>query len=335
MTESTQGLNYVKTTKKQLWDMVKELEAERSGSNGTATTTEVEKQARLDDAFSTLKTLNIENLEAGLDSVVSTLRAEKKVLEDLDLAIKEKQLQLKNVHDFEAAANSAVLMIEAKEKLAKEIDEKNRELLEATKEEANNILHEANEEARLLKEEAHEKSVAAEKIRTRQKEEWLYEFERQKKTKWDEFQDQVEAKLKDVKAREEEVAEREAEADEKDEKIAALERSIVELEADINNKVRMAEGKAKALAEREAKHAQELFEAQLKNELKGLETDKAHLTAQLMSARDRINELEKQLSNANERITTIATGALKAGADAATVTEVAKTVAAGASGKGR
>lgn len=333
MTQSVSDLSYVGTTKKQLWNMLKELEEETKGSNGTTTTTDVEKKIRIDEAFASIKLLDIKNMESGLMSVVNTLKSQKRILEDLDIAIAEKQAQLKSVYDLEAATNSAMNMIAAKEKLAKEIDEANKELIETAKSKSEVILTEAREAAEKVKEESNAEFEAAERSRRRQQEQWTYDFERQKKAKWDEFEDKVNEKVKLLKLREEKIADVEELIAEKDAEISELKANFEALEKDIQKRISAAEGKAKGMAEREAQHAQALFEAQLKNEMKGLETDKAHLSNQLVSAKERISELEKQLSQANERVTTIATGALKAGADAATVTEVAKTVAAGASGR--
>lgn len=335
MVQGTEGLNYVKTTKKQLWDMVKEFEAEAKGSNGTTTTTDVEKQVRIEEAFASIKLLDIKNMESGLMSVVSTLKAQKTILEDLDIAIAEKQAQLKSVYDLEAATNSAMNMIAAKEKLAKEIDEKNMAKIDDANETAKTIIEAAKEEAENVKADSDAAFESAERSRRRMEEQWAYDFERQKKAKWDEFEDKVNEKVKLLKLREEKIADVEELIAEKDAEISELKINFEALEKDIQKRISAAEGKARGMAEREAQHAQALFEAEQRNITKGLETDKGHLMNQLTSAEQRIRDLEKQLSMANERVTTIATGALKAGADAATVTEVAKTVAAGASGKGR
>lgn len=316
--------------KNDIWAAYKELLAEtQSKGNGTVSTTGVAKQARVEDSIHLAETMTAEGVIAFTENFAVDLKAAKDEYEQLKEAIEAKKAELKAVHDLEFTANSTVALVAAKDRVIAEKEEQAKTIIENAKMDAAEVKEEADQYARDLQTKAKEKSQADEKARNRMREEWDYAFSRQKQEKVDAVQDKINDKVKLIQAREDEVAEREANAEKLKAQVLEAEKALELAKADTDEKVRAAVGKAKGMAEREAEHDRALLESQHVGLTSKLESEKSHLRASLDDARNRIDALEKQIGAANERVTTIATGALKAGADAATITEVAKTVAAG------
>lgn len=318
--------------KNELWAQYKEAVAElASKDNGTVSTTEVAKQARIEEAVNIADSLEPKSVLVYAEKFAKDIEDRREEYEQLKVAIDTKKAELKAVHDLEYHANAAVALIAARDKVIAEKEEKAKAIVGEAQEAAEDIRKEAAEFADAIRKEAKDKFEADEKDRTRRAEEWNYSFERQKQAKVDQAQDAINMKVKALQERENAVAEREEKAKDLEDEMTRIKAEMEELNNSIQDKIKAAEGKAKGMADREAKHAIALLEAEHRGAVSKLESDKASLSIQVDAANRRIESLEKQVALANDRVTSIASGALKAGADAATITEVAKTVAAGSS----
>jgi hypothetical protein len=309
-------------------EVLKELKAKEGAPASTA---EVAKKKQVVEAICIANGLNLSDILAKFDAMSAEFRNSVQQYTSLNSAIEAKKQELRDVHNLESEANAAVALVQAKDKLVTERMEQAASIIAEAHEEAVKIKDEAQFEAKHLAEVAGEKFKADEKARVRQSEEWEYKFRRECQAKGDAFNDDISKRARAALEREGAVKAREEQADAIDAKMKALQETI--------NKADEVRGAAVAKAIAEAEAAARKSEAIQKNII-----DRAHaadvsvlngeiksLKEQNVELRARLERAENQVSEANNRMTTIATASLRAGADAATVAEVAK-VAAGAGG---
>ncbi len=310
-------------------EVLKELKAKEGEPASTAV---VAQQKKVEAAVKTANSIgDLSGILAEFDRFTTSIRKAKETYDELNIAIDAKQSELKEVHQLEVEANSAVALVAAKDRLVQERQEIAANIVDEAREEAKKIKDEAQFEANHLAEVAGEKFKVDEKSRVHLAEEWEYRFNRECQAKGDAFNDDISKRAKAALERENAVTAREDQADVIDAKMKALQETI--------NKADEVRGAAVAKAVAEAEAAARKSEAIQKNII-----DRAHaadvsvlngeiksLKEQNTELRARLERAENQVSEANNRMTTIATASLRAGADAATVAEVAK-VAAGAGG---
>ena len=321
----------VGVSKNKLWEYYKEYRDLIASSDSPANTKALEEKQKVANALAIADGLDVDAMEGALSSVVTTLRDSKKKLEGLNGAIEEKQKQLKDVHGFEATANSTVALMKAKEQAIKEAEEQAKQRLDEAHTIAADIINRAKEKQEEIDRAVREQKTAAAKEQQRAREEWEYSFAREKQAKTDEVTDALNEKIKKIKDREEEVSERETEHEELLASIRKLGETIESNEEEAEARIAEAVEAAKAQEKRSYGFEVSILKKDHEGKMNTANSEKVALERALELAERRIATLEAQIGDANERVTTIATAAMRAGADAATITEVAKTVA-GASG---
>lgn len=316
----------------QIWEAYQEVLEELRAKESVPDTTAVAKAERLAHAVETAEKIEVDPVVASVETMVEGLLRAKDTFDELKTAIDAKKEELERVHRIEAEANSLAALIAIKDGLVSERTERAAAILQDAKDEAEKILLEAKESMDTLRKEFDLQLAEDARQQRRRTEEWEYSFERKRREQLDSVQDEIDAKLKALAAREEEVSEREALADKllaevddlKDRLEAAEEKTLARIAAAVEE--------AKDKAEKSAQIQKSFAEKQLKAEIGVLMTKNENLQELVGDLRQRLDRAENQVQAANDRVSTMATNALKAGADAATVARVSE-IAAGAGSK--
>ena len=313
----------------ELWEAYQEVLAELMAKEEVPSTEAVAQAKKLGEAIKVANNVDVEAIIANLDGLTKGLQDAKGVFTNLNTAIDSKKAELKEVHDLEAETNSLVAIVAAKDKLVAEKKTLAEEILQQAKERAEEIEKEAEEAASRLEEELADKERESEKQRQRVQAEWEYAFERACQKKQDDFKDDLRAQAKVLEEREAVVSEREANAEKLNATVKELEKKIeidkANEQARINTAIESAVAKAKEKAEDEKSMVIKGYEAKLTIANSRIE-DQNGFIAEL---RQRLDKAEAMVASANDKVTAIATGALKAGADAATITKISEIAAGG------
>lgn len=336
-------VKYMGSTKKEIWDAYKalkqEVDAKQSASKVTTTTSAAE-EAKRTEAVSTAGEVNMDAVSSTIQDFVAKVGEVKEQYSSILTAIEAKKKELKDIHDLEVEANSLITVVAAKDKLVAEKTELAQKVVADAKDEAETLLTEAKEkaakltdsaleEARKIRDDIAEEKAQTEKMRAREQEEYAYEFNRKKKADIDTLQDELDAKVKLIVEREEAVSEREAKADELDKKVADLTAEIETLNANIEKKIEEAVKEAKDKADKSAGIAKAMlskdYDAKISIKDARIET----LEEKAEELAEQLAKAQAQVSNANDKVSEMAKSALKAQADADTITRVSEIAASG------
>ena len=315
-------MNYVSSTKKEIWDAYKaakeQLEALAKPAENTV---EKAKVAQTERAIESSNSIEIESVETSLTVLVTKIAELKSQYDDVIAAITAKKNELKEVHDIEVSANDLAALIAAKEKLI----ETSTKAAEETKKNADDYYNEkvasANEFAKL-----------AALNHKREEEEYTYNTARQRKRDDDAVADSLEMKKRSLDDREKAVAERESLADENEKKVTDLQKKYDDLEKSVSAEIATAVQAAKDGAQKSAQIAANILKA-------STDADMRIATVKIETLEAKVVELQKQLDKANElvakantQVSDMAQSALKAQGDVNTISKVSE-IAAGSQKK--
>jgi len=316
----------------ELWEAYQEVLAELLAKEEVPSTEAVAQAKKLGEAIKVANNIDVDTIVANLDGLTKGLQDAKDVFTNLNTAIDSKKQELKDVHKLEAETNSLAAIVAAKDRLVSERTTQAEEILQQAKDSAQEIEKEAEEAAARLEEELEEKQREAEKHRQRVQAEWEYAFNRACQQKEDTFKDGLKREAKLIEEREAIVAEREANAEKLNAAIKELEKTLEitrdNQQAKILEAVEEAKARAKENAENEKSMLIKGYEAKLTVANSRIEDQNGFIA----EMRQRLDRAEAMVAAANDKVTTIATGALKAGADAATITKISE-IAAGSGQK--
>jgi cell division septum initiation protein DivIVA len=239
-------------------------------------------------------------------------------------AINAKRKELSDIHEIEVEANTLIAVISTKDKLVAEKEEKAEAIISDATQKANEIVSNAVDKADKITEDINTLKEEAKQSRIREREEFDYSFAREKQAKTDALDDVLKSKLKVVQEREDAVKEREDAADAIAEETASLKATIEELNATMSTKIKEAEGKAKGMVEAAAKRDADSVQAKHEAELSIARSTISNLELRVTELIEQVNKANEAVSIANDKVTTMATSALQATADAKTVAEVHK-----------
>lgn len=315
-----------------IWDAYQEVLAELKKKEGIASTTAVSASKRKAQAINMAEKVNIDDVGEAVENLVAGLQEAKATFLDLKEAIDAKKKELKEVHDLEAEVNSLVAVMATKDKLVKDREEYASEILKQAKDEVAVIIKKANEEANAIAEASKAKSIEDEKARKRIQDEWEYSFQRSKKAKIDLLADEIDSKNKQLTERELAISLREEKQEEVEAEIEELKDKLLAAENATTDLIEAAVAKAKASADKSFAFQKQLIEKEYKGQLAVLESDNKSLHAQVVELSRRLDRAENQVQAANDKVTAIATGALQAAGDKATIAKVSE-IAAGSQSK--
>jgi hypothetical protein len=279
----------------------------------TETLQRVETVAKL-DVPSTIVSLTT-NINQTLTGILNSLAERRAQLADVETAIQIKKDELNELYGIEKSASSIAALIEShktlQSELSEEYNEKQTELeeaLDAAKKHYESSRKQWSDELVQLKK---DEDLA----RKREKEEYLYTFERDKAQRMNALNDEIAKKNLVLIEREKIVAEREKKVKDLEELVVTLEAKIVSESERVRKET---EEKCKASAETAARFAKMSHDNAL-----------GTVNGQLLAANDRIKDLiasnsklQAALESANAKVQEIAAEALKSGANAKTIAEV-------------
>lgn len=226
-------------------------------------------------------------------------------------AIELKEAELKELYGIEKEANTFAALLEARKN---ELDEYDTKITNKKAEYVDlytNLAAEHQEKIKKLNDEACEYKKQLQKDRDREDEEYNYNLERQRKLDNDKWEDEKAARLKEVEAKEEAIAQRELALQDMTNEIAELNAKLEEVPAAI------AAAKEEAIAETKSK-----LEKSHHFEKAAMQKDYDHLKETLQSKIDTLeekvselnatnNDLRENLNASYERIQTIANESVK------------------------
>ena len=315
-------MNYVSSTKKEIWDAYKAAKDQLEAlAKPTENTVEKAKTVQTAKAIESSNSIDIESVETSLTVLVTKIAELKSQYDDIITAITAKKNELKEVHEIEASANDLAALITAKEKLiemsAKAAEEKKKEADDYY----NDKVAAANEFTKLTA-----------LNHKREEEEYIYNTTRQRKRDEDAVADALELKKRSLDDREKAVAEREALADENEKKVTDLQKKYEDLEKSVNAEIAAAVQTAKDGTQKSAQIAANILKA-------NTDADMRIATAKIETLEAKVVELQKQLDKANElvakantQVSDMAQSALKAQGDVNTISKVSE-IAAGSQKK--
>lgn len=331
-----------KTT--EIWEAYQEVLAElKSKEVGPQSTVEVSSAKKKEQALNLAKKTDVEAWAGNLEGMIAGLKHAKEVFDDVNMAIEAKKAELRDVHKLEYEANALFAVVEAKNRLIEQKEEdlnrlieesqaKAKEVVANANAEADRIVDEATETARLTEANSKEKLRVDEQSRKRMAEEWDYNFKRNCRAKVDEVEDELKAKLKVLSEREAHLVEREDAALELEERVEKLTSELVQKDQEAQEKVNAAVEETKKKEARSWAVQKSIIENSYQSKIDVLEAKNGSLMEQLRDLLQRLEKAEARVMDANNKVTAIATGALQAAGDKATIARVAE-VAAGSQKK--
>lgn len=316
----------------QIWEAYQEVLKELKSKEAAPNTQAIATAHRKDAAIKLAHSLNAEELTNKLEDFAIGLTEAINTFHEIDTAISEKKKELQNVHQLEYEANATVALLRAKDKLLAERQEAADTLINEAKEKAKEIIEVAKADKHAAQTEIMEAKMLAQKSQARQQEDWEYTFSRERRSKVDKIEDEINEKLKALAVRDEEIAKREGAIKDLDTTIQDLKD---QLEAKEKSTAKLIDAAVKEAVDRANKSAaiqKTIAEKALQSENAVLQAKNESMQDAIAELRARLERAEKQVEAANTRVTTIATNALKADADAATVAKISE-IAAGSGQK--
>lgn len=317
-------------TKNDIWKAYKEVKAELDAQESAPkTTVDVAQAAKVSSAIKTASTIKVDAVEKSVMDLLAKISGGKSQYNEIVTAIDTKKGELKDILGLEAEANSLVAIVATKDKLVADKTAEAKEIITIAEDKASTVVTEALTRQKDVNEEIRQTKLAITKERNRDEEEYNYSLDRKKKSDTDALQDVLDAKVKVIVDREKAVQLREDDIEELEETVTKLENNIEILNGSIDDKVNEAVAKAKKGAETSANIAKAM-------DKKGWEATISIKDARITTLEEKVDDLSVQVENAHnavadaqDKVSNIATSALQAQADAATVTEVSKIAANG------
>lgn len=318
----------------QIWEAYQDVLKELQEKESVASTTEVAAAQRRQAAIKVAEGLDVDKMTSALEDLALGTAEAIKQFQELNEAIDEKKEELRKVHKLEYDANAAVALAAAKAKMVADREEQAERIVSEAEEKRDQILADATIGAKTIEDTAAHRKAEFEETTKRTTEQWAYEFARKKRHDLDTIQDEIDAKMKLLNEREAYITDREQTIQNLDTKIIGLETQLDAKEAAIETRIEAAVKEAVDRANKSGAIAKTMAEKELRGEMAVLQAKNESLESIAQDLRDRLARAETRTEDASARVTTIATAALKADADAATVAEVSK-IAAGSGQKGK
>ena len=305
-----------KNTKKEIMDYVRELEAKLAEKSEARKTTE--------DVKRETKVKEIQKSAAELIATGIVNEKTEAQYNDLLETIKMKDKELKEVYEIERTANTLEALLityqDKNETLLKEYNEKSLELqneFETKKakwdEELKQCQKDHDKLVKDLKALYAEEKAELDKKRAREKEEYVYNLNRERDRENDEWADEKAQREAALKAKEDAVAEREANVDKLETSLEESKELIAILEKEKVEEYNKGFDEGKAKAKKEADTSKVFSDKSHKAELERKEDRIASLTSALEEARRANESLQNKLDEAYAQITNTAMAVANAG----------------------
>lgn len=250
------------------------------------------------------------NISDSLEAEINKYRAVKK-------AIEAKERDLQEIYEIERSASTLIALLEAQHQKRSEFEDEMAAHKEELTEEIDSIRAQWQEEKKRHEIEVKERDTVEQKRREREKEEYLYSFNREKQLARDKFEDEkatLERELQEKREQrelvEKESAERERILNQKEEEFKALQKRVdsfpSELETAINKAVKVQTERLQT----EAKNKEELMRKEFEGERKVLSTRIESLEQMNKEQSEQIAKLSQQLERSYSQVQDIAVKAI-------------------------
>ncbi len=274
----------------------------------------------------------INNLKVDINNVLSNLEEnlekEVKKYEEIQKAIKVKEEELKEIFEIEGNAYSLAALIESQNIKKQEFENDLEHKKETILKEIDNLRNEWEREKKTHETQIRERDEREKKESAREKEEYEYIFNRNKKiakdklndelsVKENEFSEKVQQKTNELNEREREIKTRESEYLSMKEKVDKFQ---AELDAAIKKSIETTTQKLTA----EAKGKQDLLTKEFEGEKNVLKTKIESLTKIASEQEKKISELTKKLDEAYQKVQGVAVKAIEGSSNSKAFDELQK-----------
>lgn len=307
--QAEKPINYANASRDRLWREYKRLLKEKNNllkATAVETTETVAKNARVEEAVNIASGLNVEATQQLLENILNA----KAQYDGICEAIEAKKLELKNVYDITAEANTLVALAATKDELIRQKNEEAERLIVDAEATAEEKLEDARQEVQTMLDKVTQEVAEGKQAREREEESYVYGFTRRKQLEEDQLQDELDKKRRSLDAREEDLTEREAKHEEMSARIDTLNNEIAALkdstQAKIDEAVQAARDSEKKSAAIAANYEKRVFESDRKILEGKIETLNGTITRQ----EAQIERLENAVTVANNKAAEIARSAL-------------------------
>lgn len=312
--------NILKAYKAHLEDLNQKAPAQVS-------TVAVQKQKAIETAVSTAKLVKPQDIEtealnlqkeviSQIREVVDGLAERKAKFDELDQAISAKNEELKEVFGIEHEANALSALLEAQRQSKEAAQEEVQVLLDEAREEADEIVQEAKAESDSILKAIEQQKAQTEQARKRDREEYEYNFAREKTQRMNKLQDELDEKARSLDDREEAVTERESKMTELETTVTKLTDELATTKASIDDQVKAAKDAGYKSAEKSAAIQANIVKSKHESELQIKSQQISNLEGSVSEMRARIEALQKSLDSANAKVQEVAMQALQSKAEA-------------------
>ncbi|MEW6207912.1 MAG: hypothetical protein AB1631_06065 [Acidobacteriota bacterium] len=299
-------------------DLLKQLEEKRESDLKPEQKIEEKEVKRAVEVADSLSTEGIVreagNLKAEVGRALAQLsdKLEEQIAryEEIKKAVEAKENELQEIYEIQKAASSLAALIEAQHLRRESFEEEMASRKEELEREIQSTRAEWEKEKKAHEAEKKERDTAEQRRREREKEEYLYGFNREQQLAKDKFEDEKARLEREIvlqrEQMEREIAERERVVAQKEEELAELKKRVEaypkEMEAAVSKAVKDAVQSAQA----EAKNKEELIKKEFTGERNVLTTRIESLESTVKEQNEQISKLSQQLEKAYAQIQEIA-----------------------------
>lgn len=245
-------------------------------------------------------------------------------------AIDVKGKEIQEIYEIQKSASSLAALIEAQQQKRQEFETEMKDKKEALERETQNVRTEWEKERKLHEIEIKERDTGELKKREREKEEYLYGFQREQQLTKDQFQDQKTKLEKEIQQKKElmvkEFEERAKTITQKETEFVELQRKVSnfpkELELAVNKSVKEAVEKVQL----EAKNKEDLTKKEFDGERNVLNTRIASLEKTVKEQSEQIARLSQQFEKAYNQVQEIAVKSIEGSSNAKAFTSLQQLV---------
>ena len=292
--------------------------------SSTAEVAKVEKVTKAVETASIIQAVAVEDLAIQLNRSISDslmgitkqINEQKATFDQLTVAIQAKKDELRKVHQIEVDLNALAAIIAAQNKAKEETNVEIDEIIAKAENEAESIIKAAEDHSKSVELQIATFQAEENKRRTRDAEQYNYEFERNKKERINKLNDELAILSKSLDVREAAMRVREETIKDLDAKIVNLTNEIITLKANQEKAIADAVSKATKSAETGAAVSASIVKSKHDAELAIKDNLLSSAISQANELRVRIDTTNAALAAAQKQVQEVAMQALQAKAEA-------------------
>lgn len=311
-------------TKNDIWtaykDVINELKELRAGK--TETIIESTNKQMIKKAVDTAENQDKSKLESMLESLIKLTEE----YNDVCFAIKQKKIELKDVHDIAVEADTYVALIQAKEKIKNDKEAEALKIIEEAQIKAKEIVNNANDKEQEIAKQIQESIDKFNKESKRQKEEFNYSFARNKKEQEDKLTDELAIKNKALDERENSIKEKEKDQKNIDDMIKTFENELNDVKVNKDNEIKRQVAIIEHRLKKEKEYEINTLTTEYDAKIAIKDNENNMLKTQIDDLKSQVHQLQLSIESASEKVTDIATASLNARANESKVDAVMEAV---------